>query len=154
MGNNRPTILVKLEDCVLEAVLDILGGKLTETVIDALYLRVELLQKHLGNDDEALNWFALSRPAPSAPLTPAHRPTQLAGQSIHLNSFVYLANGFPQDKEGSSPLLNHPTTLLFYPSHHSPPSIWVLFRLPNGSNPFLTRHSAPRMWLNNESSVF
>jgi hypothetical protein len=119
LGNNRPPILVKLEDCVLEAILDILAGKLTEPVIDALYLRIELLQKDLWNDDEALNWFALSKLAVSVPLTPAHRPTHLAGLSIHFNSFVYLANDFLQDMEGLCPLLNHPTTLLSYPSQHS-----------------------------------
>jgi hypothetical protein len=75
-----------MEDCVLQAISDISEGKSTEPVIDALYLKIESLHDDLGNDDEALKWFNLYRPAFSAPLTPPPsdlRPTPLGGQSIH-----------------------------------------------------------------------
>jgi hypothetical protein len=85
LGNNSPQILVNLKDCVLEAVLDILEGKLTKSVIDALYLQIESLQKDLGNDNEALDWFHLSSRTIVAPLTPEAHPNPLAGQLIHFN---------------------------------------------------------------------
>lgn len=65
---------------MLGAIFDILEGKSSEPVIDALYLRIELLQKDLENDDDAMNWFNLLGPALPAPLTPPLRPTPLAGQ--------------------------------------------------------------------------
>ena len=85
LGNNRPKILVKLEDCVLQAVLEIAQGKSTEGVIDGLCSQVESLHEDLGNDDEALNWFNLCSPAFSAPMTPSAsnlRPNRLAGKCI------------------------------------------------------------------------
>jgi len=80
LGNDRPKILVKVEDCVLQAIFDLCEGKAITPVIDALHLCVEMLQKDLGNDEEALNWFDFSRPAFSAPLTPPLRLTPLPGQ--------------------------------------------------------------------------
>ena len=65
---------------MLEAICDICSGKVTETVVNALYLRIELLENDLRNDQEALNWFDVSTPAFSAPLTPPLRPTLLPGQ--------------------------------------------------------------------------
>jgi hypothetical protein len=88
LGNDRPKILVKLEDFVLQAIFDILEGKSSEQVIDGVHFQMGLLQKDLENDDEALNWFNLSRPAISAPLTPPQsdfRPIPLAGQCIQYN---------------------------------------------------------------------
>ena len=82
LGNDCPKILVKLENCVLEAIFDISEGKSFEPVIDALHIQIESLQKDLVNDNEALNWFNLSKPAFSAPLTPPPSvfcPTPLAG---------------------------------------------------------------------------
>jgi hypothetical protein len=100
LGNDRPKILVKLEDCVLQAIFDISEGMSTEPVIDALFLKIESLQDDLGKDDEALKWFDLYRPAFSTPLTPPPselRPTPLAGQSIHYD-FNHLSNDFPYDR--------------------------------------------------------
>ena len=64
---------------MLQALFDISEGKSTEPVIDALYVHIKSLEKDLGNDDEALNWFNLSGQTFSAPLTPEVRPTPLAG---------------------------------------------------------------------------
>lgn len=96
LGNNRPKILVQLENCVLQAVLDIAQGKSTEDVIGALCSQVESLQEDLGNDNEASNWFNLSSPAFSAPLTPPAsdlRPNRLAGKCIQ-NNFKALFDEF------------------------------------------------------------
>jgi hypothetical protein len=85
LGNNRPKILVELEDSVLQGVFEIAQGKSTEAVLDALCSQVESLHKDLGNDEEALNWFNLSSPAFSAPITPPAsilRPNRLAGKCI------------------------------------------------------------------------
>jgi hypothetical protein len=88
LGNSRPTTLVKLENCVLQAVLDICSGNATKPTIDTLYISVERLLKDLRNDDQALNWFNISSPALSAPLTPLHRPHP--GKSIPPHSIVHL----------------------------------------------------------------
>jgi hypothetical protein len=85
LGNNRPEILVKLEDSVIRAILDISQGISTEAVLDTLYHQIELLQKDLAIDHEALDWFNLSRPAFSAPLTPPVGPIPLPGVSIYLD---------------------------------------------------------------------
>ena len=45
---------------MLEAISDLTEGKLTHPVIDALYCKIELLQRDLEKDDEAMNWFNLS----------------------------------------------------------------------------------------------
>jgi hypothetical protein len=85
---------------VLQAIIDISEGKSTEPVIDALHLQIESLQDDLGNNVEALNWFNLSRPASSAPLTPPPsvlRPILLPGESIHYN-FNPLYNDFLHDR--------------------------------------------------------
>ena len=86
LGNNCLSILIKLEDCVLEAIFDISEGKSTESVVDALHCQVEALHKDLVNNENALKWFHLFSPALSAPLTPpvtAPCPTALAGLFIH-----------------------------------------------------------------------
>jgi hypothetical protein len=79
LGNNRPQILVRLEDYVLKAIIEISKGKSSNTVIDALHSQIQLLEKDLGNDVEALNWFDLSEkdisphhtsPPPEFPTTP------------------------------------------------------------------------------------
>jgi hypothetical protein len=64
LGNDRPQILVQLEDYVLRAIVDISEGKATEDAIDTLYLQVLSLQEDLGNDDVASNWFHPSTPMP------------------------------------------------------------------------------------------
>ena len=85
---------------VLQAVLDISQGQSTEAVIDALCSQLEPLNKDLGNDNEALQWFNLSSPAFSTPLTsPASdlRPNRLAGEYIETN-FNPLFHDFPSHR--------------------------------------------------------
>jgi len=60
LGNNRPPVLVKLEDCVLRAIIAIYEGKSPEVAIDDLHLQIPSLEKDLLEDDEALHWFKLS----------------------------------------------------------------------------------------------
>jgi hypothetical protein len=59
-GNDRPQILVKLEDCVLEAIIAISEGTLREDAMHALHSQISVLKKDLENDIDALSWFNLS----------------------------------------------------------------------------------------------
>jgi hypothetical protein len=70
LGNNRPQILVQLEDHVLQAVVDILDGKSCDNAVDNLYSQILSLEDDLANDHEALEWFNLSKSASSIPFTP------------------------------------------------------------------------------------
>lgn len=70
LGNNRPQILLQLEDYVLQAIIDISKGSLNEDALDTLYSQILSLENVLSNDNEAMNWFNLSvtsNPAPSTP---------------------------------------------------------------------------------------
>ena len=83
LGNNRPQILVQLEDRILHAIIAISEGESSETVIDALHLQILLLEKDLDNNDEALNWFDLSMATFSSITLPSKIPsTPLAGMCI------------------------------------------------------------------------
>ena len=44
LGNNRPQILLRLEDCVLNAVISITEGKTRENIIDDLYSQISSLE--------------------------------------------------------------------------------------------------------------
>lgn len=70
LGNNRPQILVKLEDKVLEAIIAISDGTSPEKVLDTLYLQVLLLEKDLSGDIEAMNWFNIFSDGFSIPTPP------------------------------------------------------------------------------------
>lgn len=70
LGNNRPPILVRLEDYVLQAIVGVLEGRSLEEALDAVYSQIQSLEDDLNEDEEALNWFNLSEPATSTPLTP------------------------------------------------------------------------------------
>jgi len=91
LGNDRPKVLIKLENSVLEAIIEISKGKATEAVVDTLYGQIESLQTDLENDEKALDWFQLSNSPSSPPLTPAVTAlglTASAGQSFHSNLTV------------------------------------------------------------------
>jgi hypothetical protein len=70
LGNNRPRILVELEDCVLRAIIAISKGTPTDMVVDLLHSQIQSLQKDLGEDVEALNWFKLADKDILTTLTP------------------------------------------------------------------------------------
>lgn len=63
LGNNRPQILVQLEDSVLHAIIAISKGESSEVAIDGLHSQIESLEEDLRNDSEALNWFNLAKPS-------------------------------------------------------------------------------------------
>jgi len=82
LGNNRPKILVELEDCVLRAIIAISEGKSLDHELDALHSQISSLEKDLANDEEALGWFNLVTSAPPMPPTPpasAYPSTPSAG---------------------------------------------------------------------------
>lgn len=71
LGNERPQILVRLENHILRAVVSILEGNSPENVMNALHAQMAPLEKVLGADDEALNWF---KPT-SSPRSPSPPPS-------------------------------------------------------------------------------
>lgn len=85
LGNDRPAILVQLEDCVLKAVIAISEGKARENVMDKLYSDISVLEKDLIKDEKALAWFDLLNDdsfAPSTPMPPAFTSTPFTGTSV------------------------------------------------------------------------
>ena len=80
LGNNRPQILVQLEDCVLNAVISIAEGKSHENIIDDLYSQISSLEHDLMNDYDALAWFNIA-PDPEAALDPEAAPDPVTDPS-------------------------------------------------------------------------
>jgi len=70
LGNNRPQILVKLEDCVLQMVIAISEGKPHEVALDFLCSQLSFFEKDLANDKDAMTWFDLSTAATSSTSAP------------------------------------------------------------------------------------
>ena len=70
LGNNRPEILIWLEDQVLHAIIDISEGKPREDAMSTLYSQIRSKEKELADDDAALNWFNLHTTPSSKTTTP------------------------------------------------------------------------------------
>ena len=70
LGNDRPQVLIQLEDCVLHAIISISKGKPRDSVMDGLHSQLSSLQNDLLNDSEALSWFNLVTACPASPSTP------------------------------------------------------------------------------------
>ena len=95
LGNDHPQILVKLEDCVLQATISILEGKSREYAMDILYSELFSMEKDLAKDNEALTWFNLAMAPFAIPSTPppSKFPSKsLAGVFIYLNLFLCLTS--------------------------------------------------------------
>ena len=71
LGNDRPQILVQLEDHVLQAIMSISEGNSRDDVIDTLYSQLISLEKDLANNNEAMKWFNFAIASSSIPLTTA-----------------------------------------------------------------------------------
>ena len=95
LGNDHPHILVKLEDCILQAIISISEGKSREYAMDTLYSELFSIKKDLAKDNEALTWFNLATAPfaiPSMP-PPSRFPSKsLAGVFIYLNLFLCLTS--------------------------------------------------------------
>lgn len=61
LGNDRPQIIVQLEDYVLKAIIALSEGKSREMVLDNLHAQFSSLKKELDNDEVALSWFDLEK---------------------------------------------------------------------------------------------
>lgn len=79
LGNDRPEILLQVEDCVLRAIISLLEGGSCEAALDSLYSQILSLENDLCSNDEALNWFNLS---PALISTPSRPPSE--SSSTHL----------------------------------------------------------------------
>lgn len=84
-GNDRPEILVKLENCVLQAIVDISEGKSREIAMDALYSQLSSLYGDLAKDNVALGWFDIATATTAAPSTPppSEFPSSPSGGSVY-----------------------------------------------------------------------
>ena len=87
LGNDHPQILIKLEDCVLQAIILISEGKLREYAMDTLYSELYSMEKDLAKDNEALTWFNLAM-APFAIPSMPHHPNSLPNLWL-VCSFIY-----------------------------------------------------------------
>ena len=95
LGNDRPQILVKLEDCVLQAIILISEGKSREYAMDTLYSELFSMEKDLAKDNEALTWFNLVTAPfaiPSMPPPSKFPSKSSAGVFIYLNLFLCLTS--------------------------------------------------------------
>jgi len=79
LGNDRPQILLQLEDCVLQAIISISEGKVRENAMETLYTQLLSLEKDLVKDAEALAWFNMVK----VPFTPSTPPPSGPGMSIY-----------------------------------------------------------------------
>jgi hypothetical protein len=75
LGNDRPQILVQLEDRVIEAIVAISEGKPRENAMRQLYSQLMHLEKALSENRDALTWFNLvtddlAVPSPLPPSIP------------------------------------------------------------------------------------
>jgi hypothetical protein len=63
LGNDHPEILIQLEDCIIHAIVALSEGKAMEKAMDELHSQLSTLLNDLRNDDVALAWFNLEKPA-------------------------------------------------------------------------------------------
>jgi hypothetical protein len=70
LGNDRPPIVVRLEDRVLECVIAISEGKSPVTALDDFYSEALLLESDLKKNVDAMRWFNLVTVGFSIPPTP------------------------------------------------------------------------------------
>jgi hypothetical protein len=85
LGNERPQILVRLENYVLDAIVSISEGKSRENVMQDLYSQMLPLENDLRNEPSAMAWFDFSTPSAPASSTPElseYPSTPFAGWSI------------------------------------------------------------------------
>lgn len=67
LGNDRPQILVQLEDHVLQAIIGISQGNSREEAMGTLYSQILSLENDLANDNKAMGWFNLCADPSSIP---------------------------------------------------------------------------------------
>jgi hypothetical protein len=60
LGNERPEILIQLEDCVLVGIISISEGVPREEAMHTLYSQMSSMKLDLAKDEKALSWFNLS----------------------------------------------------------------------------------------------
>jgi hypothetical protein len=85
LGNERPQILVRLENYVLDAIVAISEGKSRENVMHDLYSQILPLENDLRNESSAMAWFDFSTafvPVSSTPELSEYPSTPSAGWSI------------------------------------------------------------------------
>jgi hypothetical protein len=98
LGNDRPQILVDMEDKVLQAIISICEGKSRDDVIKTLSSELRPLETKLIENEDALTWFDFSNAAASSSSTPPPceaRSDPLPGalpldKLIHYRKLIYI----------------------------------------------------------------
>jgi hypothetical protein len=93
LGNDRPQILVRLEDCVLEGIISISEGKPLEEAMQTLHSQISSSMADLCKDDEAMSWFNLSNnvfAVQSTPLPSEIPSTPLGREFFSFHLFLFL----------------------------------------------------------------
>jgi hypothetical protein len=106
LGNDRPKVIVELEDSVIEAVIAISEGKSRENVMDNLYSKLSSQEEYLDKDEKALDWFnCVTDPLtdPSRPSTPL--PTNIESVATYRPSTPPPTEFNPIPRDGQSPNL-------------------------------------------------
>jgi hypothetical protein len=60
LGNERPQILIQLEDFVLLAIVGLSEGRGRDIVMDSLYSQILSLENDLASNEDALSWFNIA----------------------------------------------------------------------------------------------
>ena len=85
LGNDRPEILIQLEDSVLNGIIAISEGIPREEAMHTLYTAISSLMMDLNKDGNALSWFDLPNTETSEfPSTPS-APNVAEDICFHLN---------------------------------------------------------------------
>jgi hypothetical protein len=90
LGNDRPEILVKIEDSILETIIALSEGKSREIAMRDLYKRLTPLEKELSADDDAMRWFDMSTAVNSNPQPSEIPATPPPGLSVYFNLYTFL----------------------------------------------------------------
>jgi hypothetical protein len=70
LGNERPKILIQLEDCILKGIISISEGTPREEAMHTIYSQISSLKMDLVQDKHAMSWFNLTSDALAVPSTP------------------------------------------------------------------------------------
>jgi hypothetical protein len=70
LGNERPKILIQLEDYVLKGIISISEGTPREDAMHTIYSQISSLKMDLVQDKHAMSWFNLTTDALAVPSTP------------------------------------------------------------------------------------
>jgi hypothetical protein len=99
LGNDRPQILIQLEDFVIRAIIALSEGKSMEKAMDDLHSQLSSLVVDLRKDAVALAWFNLEKPPLENPSNPP--PYEFPSTHTAADSFNFF-NPLPNAPRGGT----------------------------------------------------